>query len=501
MKLSMWTLCGWLERCGMTLQAAILEESACVSRARLLDGDSDSGEDLAEVVIGIGREGGPEGAAVLLNGKSKVVLPGADRIRVCNELVRAFEFYNDWERQLLTGLLEESSLQELLDMAHTVFCRPMFIKSSSGWAFAITGGYDGAVHPDWLRLQESVSTHQSSLEAVRAVSLDPEFQKTFQGRYPTIQESPFYGGPVLHANVWAGEQRVCEIVAIENGKPFNPGDAHLMHEFASVVERYMAKQQGLYLSQAGLSALFVEMIENQECNVENLQLAWEAAGWSAEDSLAVIAVGAHAEGETPIISVLREQLSGELPYGCVFTYGGKVVCIVNLTKSGGRQALTSSLAGLIPKDMFTWGMSYEFSGAEQMPEYYRQSLLVQKRAAAAGRPWQTMYQVALDVIQDRLSGLAEVQTMIHPDIRRLAEMDHSAHSKYLQTLFEFLLCGGNYTDAAHRLGLHRNSLIYRISRIEEVLATDLNDMQNRKLLIVSLLLLRGGGQTDELPKR
>jgi DNA-binding PucR family transcriptional regulator len=49
------------------------------------------------------------------------------------------------------------------------------------------------------------------------------------------------------------------------------------------------------------------------------------------------------------------------------------------------------------------------------------------------------------------------------------------------------LCGGNITDTAKKLGLHRNSLIYRINRIREAVTCNLDDMQDRKMLLLSFL--------------
>jgi len=39
------------------------------------------------------------------------------------------------------------------------------------------------------------------------------------------------------------------------------------------------------------------------------------------------------------------------------------------------------------------------------------------------------------------------------------------------------------------LGLHRNSLIYRMSRIQEIISTDLSDLENRQLLFYSYMLM------------
>ena len=39
------------------------------------------------------------------------------------------------------------------------------------------------------------------------------------------------------------------------------------------------------------------------------------------------------------------------------------------------------------------------------------------------------------------------------------------------------------------MGLHRNSLIYRMNKIRSIIHTNLDDMENRELLIFSYMLL------------
>jgi DNA-binding PucR family transcriptional regulator len=46
---------------------------------------------------------------------------------------------------------------------------------------------------------------------------------------------------------------------------------------------------------------------------------------------------------------------------------------------------------------------------------------------------------------------------VHPDLYKLREHDRRNDTRYMQTLLEFLLCGGNYTDTANRLRLHRTA--------------------------------------------
>lgn len=488
MKLSMWTLSGWLERRGFDPSPIISSGKSLLTGPRFMERGA-SGSDTVGIIPADTVTGGAGYKTVLTNDVDLIFIPDASPIEVHNEITRCFEAFNQWERDMLMVLVDGGGLQDLLDEAHRVFKQPMFIKGDSSWVFAITPGYSPDVHPDWANLERSATNRTADFESVSTVSLDPEFQKVFLQRTPVLLESPLYGGTVLRTNVWMDGQRVCEIVALEYKDHFNPGDIHLMQTFSDIVSRYISANRSLYFSFSGLTNFFTGLLEKQECNPANLLTVREATGWKEDDSMAVAVIREHTPCESPILGVLREKLTEQLPSSCVFHYDGGVVCIFNVTKSGGYNSAADHLAKIIPSDPFTWGVSYEFTGLERVPEFYRQALTALETAEEAGRTHATMYQAACTLISAELKEIPGLQGYIHPDLRRLEEVDRHGDSQYVHTLFEYLLCGGNYTDTAARLGLHRNSLIYRMSRIQEIISTDLSDHENRQLLFYSYMLM------------
>jgi purine catabolism regulator len=56
----------------------------------------------------------------------------------------------------------------------------------------------------------------------------------------------------------------------------------------------------------------------------------------------------------------------------------------------------------------------------------------------------------------------------------------------IETLDVFFACNGNLSEAARRLHLHRNSLIYRLGRARELLGQDLEDPETRLTLQLAL---------------
>lgn len=80
------------------------------------------------------------------------------------------------------------------------------------------------------------------------------------------------------------------------------------------------------------------------------------------------------------------------------------------------------------------------------------------------------------------------ESYLHPAFRMLEEYDKNGSGKYLDTLIIWADSFCDLTVAATRLGIQRNTLIYRLSRIEEICGIDLNDSTVKEDLFVSAVV-------------
>ena len=196
MKLSMWTLSGWLERRGFRPTPVISNGMNVLTGPRFLERGV-PGSDTVGVIPARNVTGGAGYETALTNDVDLIFIPDADPVEVHNEITRCFESFNLWERDMLMVLVDGGSLQDLLDVAHRVFKQPMFIKGDSSWVFAITPGYDHSVHPDWANLERSAVNRTADFESVTTVSLDPEFQKDLlenPGALVDFEDKKYYFG-------------------------------------------------------------------------------------------------------------------------------------------------------------------------------------------------------------------------------------------------------------------------------------------------------------------
>jgi DNA-binding PucR family transcriptional regulator len=79
----------------------------------------------------------------------------------------------------------------------------------------------------------------------------------------------------------------------------------------------------------------------------------------------------------------------------------------------------------------------------------------------------------------------------------LYESDLEKNTNNLEVLYTFLMNERRATETAAYLHMHRNNVVYRISRIEEMLNVNLNDILTRFNLVMSFMMLKSSGVSFE----
>jgi DNA-binding PucR family transcriptional regulator len=82
-------------------------------------------------------------------------------------------------------------------------------------------------------------------------------------------------------------------------------------------------------------------------------------------------------------------------------------------------------------------------------------------------------------------------------VRPLVEHDQERRSDLVRTLRAYFAAGANASEAADRMFLHRNSMIYRLARIQGLTGLDLKDPGASLALRLGLLALEKGEERDE----
>ncbi len=82
-------------------------------------------------------------------------------------------------------------------------------------------------------------------------------------------------------------------------------------------------------------------------------------------------------------------------------------------------------------------------------------------------------------------------------IEHVEAYDREHNSDLVRTLRVFFAANANVSEAADRLYLHRNSLPYRLARVQELTGLDLKDHRARLALQLGLLATTERNNRDE----
>lgn len=153
------------------------------------------------------------------------------------------------------------------------------------------------------------------------------------------------------------------------------------------------------------------------------------------------------------------------------------------------------------------GISQRFTGLADTPQAYAQALTAAQIGVGiassaimiqVGEPVVFPYQNVMPLALIRqAASVSDVRKFVDPLITDLLQYDAKHNQDYTYSLYCYLTSLRNFAEAAKRMNLHKNTLVYRIHRIEEMFNTDLNERFNCFRLQLSFVILSYLNELDE----
>ena len=84
--------------------------------------------------------------------------------------------------------------------------------------------------------------------------------------------------------------------------------------------------------------------------------------------------------------------------------------------------------------------------------------------------------------------IVNTEELMHPAIAILSDYDEKHDTDYLQTLAIWIRNERSIADSTRELHLHRNSMLYRLNRIQELTGEDFELCESRELVMLSLMM-------------
>ena len=186
---------------------------------------------------------------------------------------------------------------------------------------------------------------------------------------------------------------------------------------------------------------------------------------------------------------LKEELEAQIPDSHPFLYKGDVFLFLHREGDGD---IFSELAEEFQLKIL---ISAPIDDLFILPQLYRtarEALELMKDARFHGESVCSAQQLRTPLLLKNLEGRGD---LVSPELRRLAVHDREKGTQYCETLYHYLTCCHSLIKTSNALYTHRNTVLYRIRRLQEDFLIPLEDpSQHADLLLgVSLILFESKG--------
>ncbi len=171
------------------------------------------------------------------------------------------------------------------------------------------------------------------------------------------------------------------------------------------------------------------------------------------------------------------------------------VLLFGIRDRGHGQAIIRELALMMERFQFSCGVSRSFVSLDDIGRYRRQAEI----ALETGRRWQPgtgshyFRDLALQAMIDSAVEKLGPENCRHPALDLLENYDRETDGEYLNTLRAYSLSSFSSHETSRELHIHRNTLGYRLGRIEELTGIRLEDRDTRLHLMLSFMM----GEKDD----
>ncbi len=463
MKLSLYILEDWLEKYHPV--CSISEGNRSIRNVRIFSDELE----ITPNNVYVGRTGGDSGNVICMHENDYIILDSSDENQILNEIMDAFDFYNGWSDRI-GAALGELSLTEILDMSGNVLKGTLMVADATYFVHACSSDLHNSTEPIF---QDMLMNHMMDISYIMNVEKDSQIRQRKERCY--IQRTGNLPSEACVRNLHTNNRHWGWLVSA--AAVHTRGQMDIQEELGSLLESWMSRHSDF---QMGLeqSGVFLSILDGSYHSKDTIGLQLQLFHWRVEDLTFVYVF--YPEETARVLFRLIDRLNKNVH---MLFYEGRLAAILHGNDKD-RLQFENQLEKILIQTSCTCGVSPSFSDIFDLKEYYR-------LACAAGehsdRPIQHFSDITLDFAMDILQDQCR-KWLIHPAIYRLKEYDRRNHTDFYHTFEVYLQCERNYARTAAALHIHRNTLLYRVERISDLIETDLDDWEVRLHLILSMKL-------------
>lgn len=445
----------------------------------------------------------PEALAANRNVNIMLVREGHDPFALYNRLQDYFiedAGVTDAVRRILMALLSNRGLQNLVEEASGALGNPVLVVDPS-YRYVAWHGLPlphEADDSDYARTMaaeiESQTILEKGIDYIRRSSLDEELS---HARRPIVRENEAIGRATMIGAVSVHGVCVAHVMMIAQNRPFTPADEEIFERLVPIVGQELQKSELYTSSRDQMGAYFLaNLLRDEQPSQAVIARRLETLGYRPRDTFFLVVLRPttcplSGNAEASLHAQIQPLLTASL---CTPFDGDLVVLLSRREETDLGAADRQLLERVALTNSLRVGVSNAFGNLTDIRRH-----LAQARAAIefgsrftkvledthVYRYCDYHYMEMLELLSEK----SNLMNYCHPSILALLEHDERHGSELTETLFAYMQNTANTARTAKLLNLHKNTLLYRMGRIREILGNDLTSGEDLFIYHLSIRTL------------
>ena len=419
------------------------------------------------------------------------------KVYVYHQIAEIFLLYNKWEREVSNLIFSGGTLQNIIDSVKMVTRNPCYVMDNS---LHIRATIKDADLEDMSAIWRFQYYHRywplpQTLSMINTTDLS------------SIKKNP-------HARIFLPSMfnMPCCAIALSKGREFFgylffiEVYYHLDITDIEVIERLKElilamyelrgeepqQQSGTFYEKTFIKAASGEYKNDPVALKQELALL----GWQDDHRFRTLSLGVDLSGDNDAIYVLNSVFGNELK-GKIFYLDGYLNCVFSYRETPDFE---KQVRYYLKRFRLHCGASEVFSNLKDLEYYHNQAVFTLKHVntapedGAADGFWHNYSDIFPFHMGVTLKEPLQKEKLWSDQLEHLRAYDETHHTDYVNTLFWYLQEERNVAHTARKLNLHRNSLLYRLDKINEILGLDLDNPAVRLRVLLEIYVMAAEDQ-------
>ncbi len=414
---------------------------------------------------------------VCSHGNNYILLNTGDINRVFNTVLTYFEDMMSWEQELNSMLSGHCLLNDLLNHFSKMLLRPIMVLDSSQVVLAHSSDFGmGTLDDSW---DQMLKTGSFGINTIAEYNRLYKYMTTKKDAY-LIPANPF-AFPSISRNIFENNEFIGYITMIAKGESLEQSERDWFDVACEAVFSWFS----LYTDNNDITMrqkFFTDILRGDMSNKERFIDILNAQGWEKDATkrlLVLSCLSSHVNMNQHVARIMN-QIAVSI---YAITFENKIVALINESEATLDEYLKSFLP-LLHSSGYYGGRSNPFTDLSELKDQLEVATIALENAPAAPGVISDGHDYVLPYIFSTLKNHMKLE-LCHPAVIKLRDYDAEHNTDNYKVLYTYLQNNCNQTVSAKLLNLHRNSMIRKIARIEEICNIDLTDYEVRLHLTMS----------------